>query len=101
MLLQWPRIYTRLERNATLTVLYGFTPGFLSSLPNTTHSQRWLESMARLLQQPGVQYIGHVNHTELARHYAASGFFLYPTSFPETGCIAAMKVRRNHTTLIP
>jgi hypothetical protein len=48
--------------------------------------------MQLLLQQAGVHYVGLVNATVLAEYYARSGFLLYPTSFPETGCVAAMKV---------
>lgn len=53
----------------------------------------WLDRMHALLKQPGVVYIGLVNHTVLADAYASSGFTLYPTSFPETGCVSLMKAQ--------
>ena len=49
--------------------------------------------MQKLLSQEGVTYVGMVGHTELAKAYARAGFVLYPTSFPETGCVALMKAQ--------
>ena len=92
VLTQWPRIYDALSGNATLAVLYGFTPAFMKHIGDSEESRAWLVRMQLLLRQPGVQYVGLVDHDELARQYAEAGFFLYPTSYPETGCIAAMKV---------
>lgn len=96
VLLCWPTIYAALNHNATLTVLYGFTPAVLKSLSQERglDAQTWLDGMMRLLQQPGVRYVGLVNHTQLAIEYSQAGFMLYPTSYPETGCFALMKVRR-------
>ena len=54
---------------------------------------RWLERMKRLLDQKGIYYVGMVGHVELAKAYAQTGFVLYPTSFPETGCVALMKAQ--------
>ena len=33
------------------------------------------------------------NHTVLARAYARAGFTLYPTTYPETGCVSLMKAQ--------
>ena len=32
-----------------------------------------------------------VDHATLAAAYASAGFILYPTTFPETGCVTLMK----------
>ena len=53
----------------------------------------WLAEMKRMLQQDGVKYFGMVDHHTLAVAYARAGFYLYPTSFPETGCVALMKAQ--------
>jgi len=37
--------------------------------------------------------IGMVDHETLAEGFAAAGFILYPTTFPETGCITLMKAQ--------
>ena len=34
-----------------------------------------------------------VNHTVLAGAYARAGFALYPTTYPETGCVSLMKAQ--------
>jgi glycosyltransferase involved in cell wall biosynthesis len=44
-----------------------------------------------LLKQPGVAYYGAVSHEVLATAYASAGFLLYPTQYPETGCITVQK----------
>ena len=41
----------------------------------------------------GVHYSGMRGHAELAGAMARAGFYLYPTNFPETSCIALMQVR--------
>ena len=51
----------------------------------------WFSAMQALLNQPGIEYLGAVNHDYLYAHFASAGFLLYPTNFPETGCITAMK----------
>ena len=49
--------------------------------------QHWLTKVkGQLANLAGVKYVGMVNHIVLARAYARSGFSLYPTSYPETGC---------------
>jgi len=47
--------------------------------------------MEELLQQEGVHNHGMVDHTTLAKGYADAGFVLYPTVYPETGCVTLMK----------
>merc|ERR1711968_139854 len=53
----------------------------------------WLAEMKQMLRQDGVKYYGMVDHRTLATAYARAGFYLYPTSFPETGCVALMKAQ--------
>mmetsp|Transcript_5349 Transcript_5349/g.7366 ORF Transcript_5349/g.7366 Transcript_5349/m.7366 type:complete len:96 (+) Transcript_5349:2-289(+) len=55
--------------------------------------EQWVEYMQSLLKQEGVVYKGMVDHTTLARAYANAGFILYPTVFPETGCVTLMKAQ--------
>ena len=55
----------------------------------------WKELMQILLRQDGVVYKGMVNHHEMSMAYKKAGFILYPTTFPETGCLAIMKVNRS------
>lgn len=91
LLQQWPTIYDALSGNATLEVYYGFSPAVVQHVKTLANGERWLARMHKLLEQPGVRYVGMVDHDTLAHAYAAAGFFLYPTSYPETGCFALMK----------
>ena len=78
----------------TLTVYYGFPTHVTEQLQKSMgvlQFATWKEEMELLLKQDGVVYIGSVGHAELARGYADAGFLLYPTNFPETGCITAQK----------
>ena len=44
-------------------------------------------------QYDGITYVGMADHHKLAIGYANAGFYLYPTSYPETGCVALMKAQ--------
>jgi glycosyltransferase involved in cell wall biosynthesis len=89
----WPQIKAAIP-DATLAVYYGFTKAFVTW--GSSHMGRfvqWRSNIERLLEQPGVQYHGLVNHTVLAEAYAQAGFVLYPTVYPETGCVSLMKAQ--------
>lgn len=49
--------------------------------------------MLDLLKQDGVVYHGLVGHETLAKGLAEAGFILYPTVYPETGCVTLMKAQ--------
>lgn len=90
----WPIIFEGLGRRAELWVYYGFTDAFMRwGRINIPRFDEWMLTMQRLLRQEGVNYVGLVDQAELARAYWRSGFALYPTSFPETGCVALMKAQ--------
>ncbi|KAH8046973.1 protein N-acetylglucosaminyltransferase [Aureococcus anophagefferens] len=99
----WPAVRGRVP-NATLVVYYGFSPAFVTwgarHIPFgvAAEVERLLRSRALCANQifnptsmPGVDYRGMVGHDELARGYARAGFVLYPTTYPETGCVSVMK----------
>ena len=89
----WPYIL-QAEPELKLRVYYGFTKSFLSwGEANIKSFNAWLARMKQLLKQPGVYYYGLVQHEVLAEAYAKAGFALYPTSFPETGCVSLMKAQ--------
>ena len=46
-----------------------------------------------MLKYDGITYVGMADHHKLATGYAKAGFYLYPTSYPETGCVALMKAQ--------
>ena len=51
----------------------------------------WCTMMLSLLSQDGVVYIGTVDHRTVNKAYARAGFFLYPTTYQETGCISVLR----------
>ena len=98
----WPSIRQALSetetgrgaQGATLSVYYGFPPKVAEQLRRSMGREKYESFYSRvmpLLDQPGVGYKGAVGHEELARAYANSGFLLYPTQYPETGCITVQK----------
>ena len=90
----WPRIRAGVGPGATLHVYYGFTPKFLKwGAARMGNFDAWLADTKALLDQPGVVYVGLVDHATLARAYARAGYCLYPTSYPETGCVSLMKAQ--------
>ncbi|RHZ24175.1 hypothetical protein DYB31_013849, partial [Aphanomyces astaci] len=70
----WGDIRRRLP-TATLHVYYGFTRAFVQF---AQPSDVWRQRMELLLRQDGITY-------------AAAGFYLYPTTYPETSCVSIMK----------
>lgn len=87
----WPRIKASLS-TARLVVYYGFSSSFESWAKDRIEEYvTWKSNIMHLLQQDGVEYRGMVDHAALARGYANSGFLLYPTTYPETGCVTVMK----------
>ncbi|GMH56977.1 hypothetical protein TrST_g9701 [Triparma strigata] len=101
LLEMWPRIYQGLidqqVYNPTLRVYYGFSKSFVEfgragHVVEASKFDGWMENMLHLLHTlPGVEYHGMVDHETLTRGYAEAGFILYPTSYPETGCVTLMK----------
>jgi predicted O-linked N-acetylglucosamine transferase (SPINDLY family)/glycosyltransferase involved in cell wall biosynthesis len=77
-----------------LFVYYGFTQTVIDRLTQQMTPEKfqpWYEHMQRLLNQTNVFYFGSVSHRELYQSMSQAGFLLYPSSFPETGCITMMK----------
>ena len=96
----WPRIRnaTHGADDARLEVYYGFTDAVVTQLTKTMGAasfSRWHADVMRLLddgvRHHGVTYRGSVDHAALANAFSRAGFLLYPTNFPETGCITLLK----------
>ncbi len=92
----WPQIREKIP-DARLAIYYGFSPSFMKwgidSIPNFQQWVHYMKETIARLNSFGVDYIGMVEHHELATAYARAGFSLYPTSFPETGCVSLMKAQ--------
>jgi glycosyltransferase involved in cell wall biosynthesis/tetratricopeptide (TPR) repeat protein len=83
-----------INSSAQLWIFYGFTSKVIDHLTQQMTKEAflpWYERIQSLLKQPGIIYYGAVSHNELANYMKKGGFLLYPSSFPETGCITMMK----------
>lgn len=98
----WPQLIERFP-DLTFDVFYGRTTvakmQMNSRLTQATFDQTgdYYEKLMRRidkgLQQPGVTMHGMVGQSKLHDFYAKSGFWVYPTQFPEISCITAMKAQ--------
>lgn len=91
----WPKIRER-RPEATLDIFYGWRGAARLQTGSPDWTQRYETHRRRfeeLRWQPGVTYRGMVNHPTLVREYLRAGVWLYPTTFEETGCNAAVRAR--------
>ena len=80
--------------DATLDIFYGFTPYWHVAMgrnPELRRVKDSIESMVADLEGCGVTWRGMVGHDELHEAMSKTDLWLYPTAFPETSCITAMK----------
>jgi glycosyltransferase involved in cell wall biosynthesis len=99
----WPYIRTRIPQ-AELHIYYGFTEAakkYLRVKLGPAQFEQYYATMMKMIDTlDGVKYFGAVDHRVLMEAYASAGFLLYPTYFPETGCITAMKVRNRNIGIL-
>ena len=80
--------------DATLDIFYGFTPFFLKAMervPRLRALKEKIEGQLADLQSVGVTWRGMVGHEELHKSMQETDLWLYPTAWPETSAITAMK----------
>lgn len=88
----WPRIRARVP-DATLAVHYGWSELDWSN-PESPSALRKREPYLKLLDQPGI--VSKNERLDLERLWEAfehSGLWVYPTEYPETSCITAMRAQ--------
>lgn len=74
-----------------LVVAYGFFNWeSMAKKRNDIASMALIEKIKRLLEQPGVKYVGRINKKELAHYEKESKVWLFPEWFDETFCISAV-----------
>ncbi len=86
----WPQIKEAVPE-AELHVFYGWES--FSSQADDPSFQRWKAHMDALLAQPGVIHHGRVGHAQIWEETLKSGIWAYPSTYPETSCITAMKAQ--------
>lgn len=86
----WPAILSR-EPGATLKVAYGWENIDKLIGAGRRDLAAFKAKVTGLLDQPGVEWLGRLGQGDLARLYAESSVWAYPTSFLEVSCISAME----------
>lgn len=75
-----------------LLVAYGFHNWESAAKQrNNPQEMAHIAEIKRLMNQPGVEYLGRIDKKTLARHQMQSKVWLYPTWFSETFCITAVE----------
>lgn len=94
----WPRIKA-FEPRASLDIYYGWeiTEQMMERDANLKAEMgpllKHLREKIKDLGPMGVRYIGGVDHETLNSAYAGAGVWTYPTEFPETFCISALRAQ--------
>jgi len=100
----WPRVKAQVPE-ARLTVFYGFQAARARCFRLIRPSWRsyrdenplgfWMyrRSMLAGMRSTDAQHLGRIGHLDVARQFLSAGIWAYPTAFPETSCITAMKAQ--------
>ncbi len=91
ILIYWPKIRAEFP-DAVLHVYYGWDKGF-QLYPHLRELKARIVKMVADNEQNGVIWHGKVGHLELAASFLECDYWLYPSWFPETSCITAMKAQ--------
>ena len=77
---------------AELHVFYGWNT-YDAMVAKGVRSPDFKIAMTKLMNQEGVFEHGRVGHKQLAKEFAKSGVYAYPSHFEEISCISAMKAQ--------
>jgi protein O-GlcNAc transferase len=100
----WPRVKAKVPK-AHLTVFYGFQAAQARAFQLIRRSWKsyrdqnpfgfwkYRRSMLAGMRRVNAQHLGRIGHLEVAREFLSAGIWAYPTTFPETSCITAMKAQ--------
>jgi glycosyltransferase involved in cell wall biosynthesis len=80
-----------MESKAELHIFYGWQSFDKAILSGAVHLLALKDEVERLLNQPGIFWRGRLPQDELAKEFAASEIWAFPSDFLETGCITAME----------
>lgn len=89
---EWPAIHKALP-GSRLHVFYGFNKYYLAAMADRPEMREAKVRIERLARAHGVVWHGMVGQDVLSTAFAECGFWLYPTEWPETSCITAMKAQ--------
>ncbi|MBU2552264.1 MAG: glycosyltransferase family 4 protein [Proteobacteria bacterium] len=92
----WPRLK---EKRPELTLyLCGYHVGRDDLVPGLAELYDYLDMLIK--GSPGVVSLGHLPKREYYRHLAESTAMLYPCTFPEISCIAALEAQACRTPIL-
>ena len=89
---EWPKIKQEVPQ-AKLDVYYGFTTNFDELNRGNAERRAYKAKMLKLMQQPGIRYLGRKPHTEIEQAVTSANLWLYPCRFLEISCISAMRAQ--------
>lgn len=89
----WPEVKKAVP-SATLDIYYGWDT-FNKMYGPDSEQFNWKTQMESMMKQKGITEHGRVNKRELAKSFAKSSIWAYPTDFWEISCITAMMAQAN------
>lgn len=93
LLLMWPEILKNFP-DATLDICYGWNL-FITAYRNNPERMSWMETVDRLMKQPGITHHGRVGKDKLKEIRSKCGVWAYPSSFTEIFCITSIESQNN------
>jgi glycosyltransferase involved in cell wall biosynthesis len=87
----WGKVIDQVPE-AELHIFYGWNT-YDEMVKVGRRSPEFKNKMLELMKQKGVFEHGRIGHKKLAKEFARSGIYSYPTNFEEISCISAMKAQ--------
>lgn len=91
LLVMWADIKKAVPQ-AELHIFYGWNT-YDAMVAKGVRSPDFKIAMTQLMKQKGVFEHGRIGHKQLAKEFAKSGVYAYPSHFEEISCISAMKAQ--------
>lgn len=91
LLMMWPDIRKEVPE-AELHIFYGWNT-YDAMVAKGSRTPDFKNAMVKMMAQEGVFEHGRVGHKQLAKEFAKSGIYAYPSHFEEISCISAMKAQ--------
>lgn len=88
----WPKIKDEIPE-ATLHICYGWETMEKTLGKDSENYKAIREKFDGLFNQEGVVHLGRISHEEVAKEMLEAEVWGYPTWWPETSCITAMKAQ--------
>lgn len=90
LLERWTEIKSKVPE-ATLHICYGWNTS--EKLNTDKPFQSFKDHIENMMNQEGITHLGRLSHEELAREMLEAEVWAYPTWWPETFCITAIKAQ--------